>query len=430
MAEKFNLLSAKFAASDNLKAGSYADGRNLYLRVGASGSKSWVFRWQSEGKPSELGLGAFAKLGLAAAREKAGELREAVALGASKEALKHLIRPKAELADERTFKFYAERVIEQKTASPKYRSKKALAQWTATLERYAFPTIGHKRPDEITVGDVATVLAPLWESKTETATRLRQRMETIIDYALAVEDSDGNNPAKWSERLKIRLGGNAEKNVQHHRAVPYRDIPALMAKLRDKDSVSAMLLRYSILTAARSGEARGLKWSEVNLAKRMVIIPASRMKNKKQPHRVPLNDEAFEILEAMETRRAEGQELVFASSVSAAKPKGVQLSDVAVAKALRLAYPAGEGERPFTPHGTARSSFRDWVANETNYSPEVAEWALAHIQTDKVVKAYQRSDLFDKRVSLMAAWGNYIAAKNDRSVVEFPTKIGTGRKSR
>lgn len=417
MAEKFNLLSAKFAASDNSKAGSYADGRNLYLRVGASGSKSWVFRWHYEGKPAELGVGPFAKLGLAAAREKAGELREAVALGASKEALKQLIRPKPEQPDERTFKFYAELVIKQKTASPKYRSKKALGQWTQTLTRYVFPTIGHKRPGEITVGDIATVLAPLWETKVETATRLRQRMETIIDYALAVEDSDGNNPAKWSERLKIRLGGDAEKNVQHHKAVPYRDIPGLMATLRAKDSTSAMLLRYSILTVARSGEARGLKWAEVNMAKRTVVIPASRMKNKKVAHRIPLNDEAVEILDAMATRRVEGQELVFASGVGPAKPKGVPLSDVAVAKALRLAYPAPEGERPFTPHGTARSSFRDWVANETNYSPEVAEWALAHIQTDKVVKAYQRSDLFDKRVTLMAAWGNYIAGKANISSI-------------
>lgn len=418
MAENSKLLTAKFVASERVKAGSYSDGQNLYLRVGASGSKSWVFRWHDRhsGKVSELGLGSLNNRGLKEARDKAGELRAAIGNRVdTKDELRELVKPRVETGLP-TFKAYAETVIAAKKASSKYKSKKHLDQWTATLTAYAYPAIGHKRPGDITVGDVATILLPLWETKTETATRLRQRIETIIDYALAVEDSDSGNPAKWSERLKIRLGGEAEKNVQHHRAVPYRDVPALMDKLRVKDSTSALLLRFAILCASRSDEARGALWKEFNLDQRMWAIPASRMKSKKLPHRVPLSDEAIAILALMAARRAEGQELVFPGE------RGTKLSDVAVAKTLRLAYPrANEDERHFTPHGTARSSFRDWIANETNYPTEVAEWALAHIQADKVKAAYQRNDLFEKRVPLMAAWSNYLAGVNSKdNVVGFP----------
>lgn len=407
MAEKSKLLSAKFVASERLNPGSYSDGQNLYLRVGANGAKSWVFRFKPKGgKVTELGLGSFASRSLKDARDKAGELRAALANGANKDQLRAIINPRAE-ADLPTFKAYAERVIKAKKASPKYKSKKHLDQWTSTLKAYAYPTIGEKRPTEIAVGDVHAILQPLWETKTETATRLRQRIETIIDYAFAIEDVDAGNPAQWGGRLK-KLLGEPEKTVQHHRAVPYRDVPGLMAKLREKDSTSAYVLRFMILTAARSSEARGAIWREFDLDKRMWVIPASRMKSKKLPHRVPLNDEAMEILAIMAKRRLEGQELLFRGE------RGGQISDVAVAKALRLAYPrANDDERHFTPHGTARSSFRDWVANETNYSPEVAEWALAHIQTDKVKKAYQRNDLFEKRVPLMNAWGDYLANKSN-----------------
>lgn len=395
-------LTAKSVASSRLNAGYHGDGENLYLLVGKSGSKSWLFRWRQGGKANELGLGSISKRTLASAREKAGELRAAIANGASKDELRDLITPRSE-SDLPTFKAYAERVIADKKASPKYRSKKHLSQWTATLSTYAYPTIGHKRPGDIKVGDVAAILKPLWETKTETATRLRQRLETIIDYAFAWEGEDRGNPAKWSKRLETLLGGEAEKNVQHHRAVPYRDVPALMGKLRAKDSASAYLLRFAILTASRSNEARGARWPEINLEKRMWVIPASRMKSKKREHRVPLSNEAVEILELMATRRNAEQELVFPGE------RGKPLSDVAVAKALRLAYPrASDLERHFTPHGTARSSFRDWIANETNYPSEVAEWALAHIQADKVKAAYQRNDLYEKRIALMSAWAGYL----------------------
>lgn len=419
MAEKSKLLTAKFVASERVKAGSYSDGQNLYLRVGASGSKSWVFRWHDrQAKPKakvrELGLGSLNSRGLREARDKAGELRAAIANSAGKDELRELVNPRVE-TDLPTFKAYAEKVIAAKKASPRYKSKKHLDQWTATLSAYAYPAIGHKRPGDITVGDVHAILAPLWETKTETATRLRQRIETVIDHAFAVENDDRGNPAQWGGRLK-KLLGEPEKDVQHHRAVPYRDVPALMDKLRAKDSTSALLLRFAILCASRSDEARGALWKEFHLDQRMWAIPASRMKSKKLPHRVPMSDEAVEILELMAKRRAEGQELVFPGE------RGTKLSDVAVAKALRLAYPrANEDERHFTPHGTARSSFRDWIANETNYPTEVAEWALAHIQADKVKAAYQRNDLFEKRVPLMAAWSNYLAGGNSQgNVVGFP----------
>lgn len=417
MAKKHKVLTDAFCKSARSQKGSYADGENLYLRIGDNGAKSWVFRWRDRqsGKVCELGLGSFTSRSLAKAREKAGELNAALCENATKDDLRALVRPKAKREAD-TFRDFAHKLIAEKIANPRYKSKKHLGQWTTTLEAYAYAHIGGKAPEAITVNDVHGVLKPIWHTRAETASRLRQRIEAVIDYAFALEDCDANNPARWGGQLKMLLGA-PQKAVEHHRAVPWGDLPALMAKLRSDGTRGATLLRFSILTAARSGEARGARWSELDLDKAMWVIPASRMKSKRREHRVPLNAEAVAILKAQLAQRGEKQELVFPG------PKGGEISDVAVAKALRLAYPAAEGERHFTPHGTARSSFRDWVASETNFPSEVAEWALAHIQADKVKAAYQRNDLYEKRIPLMAAWGSFVAEGNAKSnVVEFSNK--------
>lgn len=419
--------AAKFVAQPGKKANStsISDGKNLYLRVGANGSKSWIFRWHDRhvGKVRELGLGSFPERSLAEAREKSAELRHAVLNNATREALAQIVKGPVDLKA-KVFRDYAEALIADKVANPRYKSKKHLGQWTATLEAYAYPHIGTKAPEAITVNDIHGALKPIWHTKAETASRLRQRIEAVLDYAFALDDCDANNPARLTGRLKVLLGP-PQRAVEHHRAVPWQDMPALMAKLRSDATKGATVLRFSILTAARSGEVRGACWSEIDLDKAMWVIPASRMKTKLREHRVPLNSEAVAILKAQLELCEEGQELVFPGSKRRVNGRAVDgvISDVAVAKALRLAYPAPEGERHFTPHGTARSSFRDWVASETNYPSEVAEWALAHIQADKVKAAYQRNDLFEKRIPLMAAWGSFLAEGDAKSnIVEFNTK--------
>lgn len=411
MAKISNKLSDAFCKSGRLKPGSYSDGQNLYLRAGQNGSKSWVFRWldRHSGKVRELGLGAFHERPLGKARDLAKAMNEAVADNATRDELAEIVRPSVK-TDAATFRDYADELVAIKIASPKYKSKKHLGQWAATLKTYAYPHIGDKAVGDITVGDVHAILKPLWHTKSETATRLRQRIEAVIDYAFAVEDDDdSNNPARWAGRLKKLLDGAPSRAVAHHRAVPWADMPALMAKLRQRDITSALVLRLSILCALRSAEARGLRWSEVNLEDKMVSISGDRMKEGKA-HRVPLNKEAVEILSVMAGRRAEGQELVFPGTT------GKALCDVGVAKTLRQAYPAPEGERHYTPHGTARSSFRDYVAEKLNFPAYIAEMALAHAVTG-VEGAYRRGDLWEKRREMMEAWGNYLAEDNAGSNV-------------
>jgi len=381
------------------KPGTYADGANLYLRISDTGAASWVFRYQDNKVVKQLGLGKAGKGGrsLKDARDLRDTLNSAKENGANAEALKEIIKPKPDTSP-MTFKVYAEQLIGEKKVDPRYRSKKALGQWTSTLTEYAYPSLGEKRPGAITVDDVYGVLKPLWAKIPETATRLRQRIEAVIDYAAALEDDDRRNPAAWTGRLR-KLLGKAPKVVKHHAAARYQDVPTIMTALRDKDSTSAMCLRFSILTAARSGEARGALWSEVDLDDAVWAIPADRMKAKR-PHRVPLCDEAVEILKAMANRRADEEPKIFAG------PNGGLISDVAINKTLHGIM------ADITAHGF-RSSFREWGAEATNFSREALELALAHVNKDKVEAAYQRSELFEARKVIMKSWGHYCAGLNN-----------------
>jgi integrase len=398
MAKQIGLLAARQV--DTLEAGFHADGGNLYLRVKDTGARSWVFRYKSggkgkiEGKVRELGIGSKDDRSLAQARKLATEMRAAVADG----------KDPADLLSRRdtkamTFTDYAEELIEAK--KPSWRNAKHALQWTATLLQYAFPTIGGKLPAEITLADVKAILLPMWATKTETATRLRQRIEAVLDYAAVHEKAHGRyNPARWKANLDMVFPAarKVTKRV-HHAAALYADVPNILSALRDKDFLSAYCLRFIVLTAARSGEGRGALWNEIDIAAKTWTIPAHRMKAEKE-HRVPLCDEAIQILTKMQEWRLDGAERIFAGE------RGGLLSDVAVNKTLHSIAP------DVTVHGF-RSSFRMWGAETTAYPSAVMEAALAHVNQNEVEAAYQRSDLFERRIELMKAWGNYCGSKGN-----------------
>ncbi|MHB1246181.1 MAG: tyrosine-type recombinase/integrase [Sulfuriferula sp.] len=374
---------------DTLPDGFHADGGNLYLKVKGN-ARSWVFRYKQDGKVREIGMGATHTRTLADAREKAALMRQAVADGTDPA---HVIRVKPD-AEAMTFKARALALIEAKR--PGWRNVKHAKQWVTTLEQYAYPVIGHKLPADVSLADVKAILLPIWATKTETATRLRQRIEAVLDYAAVHEDSDRRNPARWRGHLdKVLPAANKVRTRVHFPAAPYLDVPRIMSALRDKTFVSAYCLRFTILTAARSGETRGALWSEIDLDAKVWTIPASRMKAGKE-HRVPLCAEAVEILNTMQPWKQPVNDRIFPGE------RGGLLSDVALNKTLRT---VADG---VTVHGF-RSSFRDWGAEQTSIPRAVMEAALAHSNQDKTEAAYMRSDLFERRVELMNAWGRYCA---------------------
>ena len=385
---KIKILTARQVNA--LETGFHSDGGNLYLRVRDTGGRAWVFRYKLAGKVIELGLGPVADRSLSQARELAGTMRTALADGKDPAALVRVKREPTAM----TFKEYAKGLIEAKR--DEWRNVKHVQQWENTLDAYAYPTIGDRRPADVSFADVKAILLPLWATKTETATRLRQRIEAVLDYAAVHEGDDRRNPARWKGNLdKVLPAARKVTKKVHHAAAPYADVPGIMSALRGKDCMSAYCLRFGILTAARSGEVRGALWNEIDTKARTWIIAADRMKAGRQ-HRVPLCDEAVEILAKMEQWRQKDAASVFPGA------RGGLLSDVAVNKTLHAVAPK------VTVHGF-RSSFREWGAETTAFPGAVLELALAHVNRDKVEEAYQRSDLFDRRVELMTAWGRYCA---------------------
>ena len=402
---KIKILSARQV--NTLPTGFHSDGGNLYLRVRDTGSRAWVFRYKLAGSTVEIGLGPVADRSLMQARELAGRMRTALAGGEDPAGLVRVKRDDAAT----TFRECALELIAAKRSG--WRNAKHAAQWPSTLEAYAYPVIGGKLPAEVTLADVKAILLPIWASKTETATRLRQRIEAVLDYA-AVHDNDQSrsNPARWKGVLdKVLPPARKVTKRVHHPAAPYAEVPGIMAALRGRDFMSSYCLRFTILTAARSGEARGALWGEIDMESRIWAIPASRMKADK-PHRVPLCDEVMAILATMQQWRRGGCAFVFPG------PRGGLLSDVAVNKTLHAVAPG------VTVHGF-RSSFRDWGAEQTSFPSAVLELALAHVNKDRVEAAYQRSDLFERRRELMNAWGSYCSGKG--KVIELaPARLTAG----
>lgn len=382
MAKEVKRLKAVQISS--LPPGTHSDGDNLLLRVRDSGSRSWVFRYKQNGRAIELGLGSTTDRTLAEAREIATNMRRAIANGQSPKEVLRIEKPSKTFAD------YALECIEHKKAG--WRNSKHESQWRNTLIQYAFPFIGDKSITDIGVDDVKTVLNPIWKGKTETASRVRQRIEVVLDYAFLHENIDKSNPARWKGCLDhVFAAPKKVSPVIHFNAIPYTDIFKVMEQLRNKNSMSAYCVRWIVLTACKSSEARGMTWDEIDMAAKTWTIPSKRMKSGRE-HRVPLIRESLEILALLEKLKSATDDLVF----------GRKLSDVAVSKMLKsVSYPEA------TVHGL-RSSFRDWCGDKTNFPREVCEAALAHVIENQTEAAYRRSDLFEKRRGLMARWEEYI----------------------
>lgn len=380
-------LSARKA--ETAQSGRHGDGRGLFLYVKSSGARSWVMRYQVQGRRRDLGLGSYPDVSLAMARERASEARRLIAMGEDPIAKKQQARPK-------TFRDAALELIESKR--PGWKNAKHAAQWTATLEAYIFPKFGQAQVAKVQTADVIGALTPIWSKKPETANRVRQRVEAVIDYATALGIRNGDNPARWRGHLDHLLPKPTKvRAIKHHPALPHAEIAVFMIELAGRSGVATLALNFTILTAARSGETRGMTWGEVDLGNRAWTIPAERMKAGKE-QRVPLSAAAIACLGP---RRANAS-LVFESEAKPGKP----ISDMSMTAVLRRM-----GRNGITVHGF-RSTFRDWAGETTGFPREVIEAALAHGIKDKAEAAYARSDLFDKRRDLMEAWASVAAQCN------------------
>ncbi len=382
-----------------VKPGAYGDGGGLYLQVRGPERRSWLFRFKQAGKGRLMGLGPFPDVGLAEAREKAEAARKERQAGIDPLAVRRASRATQAASTARTFAQVAEQWLAAHEGE--YRNAKHRAQVRTTLATYAFPTLGAMPVAAITTGDVLTALRPVWQRAPETASRLRGRIEAVLSYAKALHWREGENPAAWKDNLDHLLPATGKiAQAKHHAALPWQDMGAFMAELRQREGTGARALEWTILTAARSGETRGATWAEIDLAGAVWTVAADRMKAGRE-HRVPLSDAALAVLRAMEPLRdpkAAGAALVFPG----AKP-GKPLSDMSLTAVLRR---MGRGD--LTAHGF-RSAFRDWCGEATAYPRELAEAALAHTLRDKVEAAYRRGDALDKRRALMAAWAEYCA---------------------
>lgn len=388
-------------AVKNAKPGRHADGGGLYLLVKESGAKSWLFRATVAGKVRDVGLGSAAPgaITLAQARELAREKAREVASGAvpvsdRKRRAQEAKAAQAERAKAKTFKQVAEAFIDLRETG--WRNDKHKAQWRSTLETYAYPVFGDLPISEVTTEHVMDVLRPIWTDKAETASRVRGRIENIMDAAKVQGLRSGENPARWRGHLDFLLPKPNKLARGHHPALPYADIPAFMADLAEREAVAAKAMQFTILTVARSGETLGATWAEIDLDAAVWTIPADRMKAAKE-HRIPLSAPALAILQEVQGLNTTGQQdaAVFPGQ------SGGHLSGMAMAMLLRRME---RGD--ITVHGF-RSTFREWAGETTAFAREVVEHALAHQLADKAEAAYQRGSLFPKRVKLMQAWADY-----------------------
>jgi integrase len=396
-ARKSSKLSARTVAT--AKAGRHGDGGGLYLVVSDSGAKKWVFRFSFGGRVTEMGLGSADRVSLAEARGRAIEARKLVAAGINPiEARREAARAKE---GRQTFGQIADALMASKSAE--WRSVKHRAQWRMTLEKYAAP-LWARPVDEIETADVLGVLTPLWTTRPETASRLRGRIEAVLDAARAKGHIPRNeaNPAMWRGHLEMLLPKPGKLTRGHHAAMAYAGVPAFMVRLREREAMASLALQFMILTAARSGEALGARWDEIDLDAKIWTVPPARMKASRQ-HRVPLAPRASEILEKLGAARL--GEFVFPGQRA-----GKQLSSMAPAMLLRR---MGVG---VTAHGF-RSAFRDWIGDETHFPREVAEAALAHVAGDATELAYRRSDALEKRRELMAAWAAFCEPSKAENVI-------------
>lgn len=385
--------------------------QGLLIQVRSSGAKSWLLRYRLHGRRVDLGLGSYPTMTLAAAREEARRIHALIRDGVDPKAEREREQIERAKASRKglTFAEAVERYLEKKL--PELSNGKHRNQWTSTLATYALPALGDKAVNEIEMKDLLGVLEPIWRTKHETASRLRGRIEEVLSWATVQGHRTGDNPARWKGNLSVVLSSPtaSSRNGGHQPAVALGEIADWYSDVRSREGCGALALRFLALTAARSGEVRGMVWDEVDLENLIWVVPASRTKTNKE-HRVPLSTEAAEFLNGLP--HFHGTELVFPS------PTGKEMSDATISKAMKAVHAKremamGEGyldqrtKRPAVPHGL-RSSFRDWAAEHTSHPSEMAEIALGHSVGSKVEQAYRRADMLEKRRKMMEEWAGFL----------------------
>jgi integrase len=382
----------------------------LYMQITPSGGRSWILRTTVGKTRRDIGLGGFPSVTLAQARDKAREARDKIERGIDPVAERYAAKAALIAAVGRGLTF--EKAVESylKAKLDAFKNAKHRQQWENTLAQYALPVLGKMTVQEIDVRDVLRVLQPIWSDKTETASRLRGRIESVLSWATVAGHRKGDNPARWAGNLKELLPAPSKVAKEGNQpALTLEDAPRWFAALKTRDGMGARALEFLVMTAARSQEVRGATWDEIDLDRALWIVPAARMKMARE-HRVPLNAEAVELLKALP--KLKDNPLVFPAA------RGGQLSDMTVSAVMRRMSEtdiSNEGtgfldrvsKRPAVPHGL-RSTFRDWVAERTNFPGEMAEVALAHKISSAVEASYRRGDMIEKRRRMMGEWGEFI----------------------
>lgn len=374
--------------------GRYGDGDGLFLVIGKRGGKSWIVRVQKDGRRRDIGLGSASKFPLKLARERAIEVREKIERGIDP------VAERAKAAGIPTFSAAAKTVHAEN--APNWKNPKHAAQWINTLETYANPAFGNRSVADVDAAAVRDCLAAIWLEKPETARRLRQRINTVIDWAVG----KGYRETGLAMPVIDKALPKQRAKPKHHAALPYSDLPVFTRNLRKTESMGRLALEAVILTAARSGEVRLMTWAELDLDAATWTVPAERMKAGRE-HVVPLSPQAVALFERMKPHRREYTDLVFPG-----QNRGKPLSDMTLTKALR------DMGVNVTAHGF-RSTFRDWVAEQTNWPSDLAEAALAHVVSDKTVAAYQRGTMLEKRREMMAAWAEFCEGTSGGNVVRL-----------
>jgi len=403
MARTMNRLSDRGVKALKDK-GVYSDGGGLYLRIDAAGAKRWVFIFQWNKRRSEMGLGGVTTVKLAEARQAAEIARKQV-----RDGVNPITARKASLAAQtgRTFGEVADLLVESWRTG--WRNPKHAEQWVMTLREYV--TFRDRPIDAVSTDDVLRTFQPMWLAKPETARRLRGRIERVLDAARAREWRTGENPARWRGHLDMLLPMQNKLTRGHHAAMPYPDVAAFMGALIEREAMAARALAFTILTAARTGEAIGATWKEVDLEAGVWIVPAERMKAKRE-HRVPLSPAAVEILKPLAEGVNDPHQRVFHNGKRDGDTMRFKpLSNMAMTMLMRRM-----GHAEITVHGF-RSTFRDWAAESTTFPREVAEQALAHIVGSETERAYRRGDAFEKRRKMMEAWASFLARPAGAKVV-------------
>lgn len=404
MGRAVNQLSDKWIKKTDIPPGLYGDGNGLYLQVSNRNTKAWIFRFMIRGRARKMGLGDIDQVSLKDARKLAQAKRLLVVDGVDpiedrktrKAAL--VVEREATRAKATTFRQCAEAYI--KAHQSGWKSAKHASQWAATLEAYAYPVIGSLPVALVDRSHVMKILEPIWTTKTETASRVRGRVEKKLDRARAIGLREGENPARWTGHLDQLLPRKTQVSpVEHFAALPYKQMPAFMTKLRKRDGVSARALEFTILNITRTANTIGAKWSQIDEKEQTWTIPGELMKGKKgkrrPDHVIPLSDRALAILQDLPR---DGGEFVFPGA-----KEGAGLSNMAMAETLKeMGY---DGDTA-TVHGF-RSTFKDWASEQTSYANELTEMAMAHTVSNKVEAAYRRGDMREKRVRLMEDWAGY-----------------------